>query len=212
MLHCNGVLHAGAGTVRVGGLPVEKRHLAEIRRRVGIVFQDPDDQLFMPTVRDDVAFGPTNFGVRGAELDARVERRARRRRHGRDSPTARRTTSASGSVDASRWPPCSRAIPSCWCSTNRRRTSIPASRRELADIVRRLDVTLLMVTHDLIYALELCPRAVVIDEGVIVADGPTSEILMDRDAHGGTPLGAPRWTRSRRGGASARRHGRAPRC
>jgi cobalt/nickel transport system ATP-binding protein len=56
----------------------------------------------------------------------------------------------------------------------------PASRRELADIVRRLDVTLLMVTHDLLYALELCPRAVVIDEGVIVADGPTDEILCDR--------------------------------
>jgi cobalt/nickel transport system ATP-binding protein len=56
----------------------------------------------------------------------------------------------------------------------------PASRRELADIVRRLDVTLLMVTHDLVYALELCPRAVVIDDGVIVADGATSEIMMDR--------------------------------
>ena len=83
MLHCNGVLSGGVGTVRVGGLPVEKRHLAEIRRRVGIVFQDPDDQLFMPTVRDDVAFGPTNFGVRGAELDAACRRGARGGRDGR---------------------------------------------------------------------------------------------------------------------------------
>src|SRR3954447_20431932 len=72
VLHLNGILTAGAGVVRVGGLPVGKEHLREIRRRVGIVFQDPDDQLFMPTVRDDVAFGPANLGVTGAELDDRV--------------------------------------------------------------------------------------------------------------------------------------------
>src|SRR3954471_6617086 len=76
VLHLNGILHGGLGTVRVGGLAVEpkdKRSLREIRRRVGIVFQDPDDQLCMPTVREDVAFGPGNLGVRGAELDRRVE-------------------------------------------------------------------------------------------------------------------------------------------
>src|SRR5690606_18885948 len=73
VLHLNGVLRPTAGTVEVGGLPVEGRHLREVRRRVGVVFQDPDDQLFMPTVRDDVAFGPANLGLRGAELDERVE-------------------------------------------------------------------------------------------------------------------------------------------
>lgn len=57
VLHLNGILTGGAGTVTVAGLPVDKRHMAEIRRKVGIVFQDPDDQLFMPTVREDVAFG-----------------------------------------------------------------------------------------------------------------------------------------------------------
>ncbi len=72
--HLNGILTAGAGTVTVSGLPVTREHLPEIRRRVGVVFQDPDDQLFMPTVRDDVAFGPANLGVRGAALDERVER------------------------------------------------------------------------------------------------------------------------------------------
>ena len=71
VLHLNGVLRAGAGTVSVSGLSVDDANLAEIRRRVGIVFQDPDDQLFMPTVRDDVAFGPANLGLRGAELEAR---------------------------------------------------------------------------------------------------------------------------------------------
>src|SRR4029079_16459985 len=72
VLHLNGILTAGAGSVSVSGLPVTKEHLAEIRRRVGVVFQDPDDQLFMATVRDDVAFGPANLGVRGAALDRRV--------------------------------------------------------------------------------------------------------------------------------------------
>ena len=75
VLHLNGILHGGAGTVEVSGLPVDphdRARLADLRRRVGIVFQDPDDQLFMPTVRDDVAFGPANLGLRGAELDTRA--------------------------------------------------------------------------------------------------------------------------------------------
>ena len=72
VLHLNGTLQAGAGRVSVDGLPVVKEHLKEIRRRVGIVFQDPDDQLFMPTVRDDVAFGPANLGYRGPELAERI--------------------------------------------------------------------------------------------------------------------------------------------
>ena len=70
--HLNGILTAGAGSVSVSGLPVEKRHLQEIRRRVGVVFQDPDDQLFMGSVRADVAFGPANLGLRGPELELRV--------------------------------------------------------------------------------------------------------------------------------------------
>ena len=82
VLHLNGILTAGAGSVTVAGLPVAPRNLAEIRRRVGIVFQDPDDQLFMPTVREDVAFGPATAGLRGAELDVAGARRARPGRHG----------------------------------------------------------------------------------------------------------------------------------
>ncbi|HEU4355522.1 MAG TPA: ABC transporter ATP-binding protein, partial [Actinomycetota bacterium] len=72
VMHLNGIHGTQHGSVTVGGLPVTKEHLREIRRRVGIVFQDPDDQLFMPTVREDVAFGPANLGLRGDELDARV--------------------------------------------------------------------------------------------------------------------------------------------
>ena len=163
----------------VGGLPVDQGAPAEIRRRVGIVFQDPDDQLFMPTVRDDVAFGPANLGLRGAELEARVERGAAGGGHGGVRRPARRTTSASGSGGGWRSRPCWRWSPRSSCSTSRRRTSTPPARRELAEIVRGLGITTLMVTHDLPYALELCPRAVVINDGVIVADGPTREILAD---------------------------------
>lgn len=183
VLHLNGVLHGGLGSVRVGGLevrPADREVLREIRRRVAIVFQDPDDQLFMPTVRDDVAFGPANLGVRGSELDERVQR----------------ALDAVGMADFADRPPHHLSY------GQRRRVAVatvlamepqilvldepssnldPASRRELAHILRSLDVTMLMVTHDLPYALELCERSVVLSDGVVVADGPTHEILADED-------------------------------
>ena len=72
MLHLNGVLSATSGTVEISGIQLGRKSLRDIRRRVGLVFQDPDDQLFMPTVAQDMAFGPANFGVTGEELAARV--------------------------------------------------------------------------------------------------------------------------------------------
>ncbi|MEU3458631.1 ABC transporter ATP-binding protein [Streptomyces sp. NPDC006733] len=180
VLHLNGILTGGAGTVTVGGLPVGKKHLAEIRRRVGIVFQDPDDQLFMPTVREDVAFGPATSGLRGAELEARVMSAldqvgmaafAARPPHHLSFGQRRRVAVAT--VLAMR--------PEILVLDEPSSNLDPASRRELADILRTLDVTVLMVTHDLPYALELCPRAVVLSEGVITADGRTQELLCDED-------------------------------
>ena len=178
VLHLNGVLRAGAGTVSISGLSVDDANLAEIRRRVGIVFQDPDDQLFMPTVRDDVAFGPANLGLRGAELEARVAM----------------ALAAVGVADLAD------RVPHHLSFGQRRRVAIatvlamepdilvldeptsnldPASRRELADILRALPVTVLMVTHDLPYAAELCERSLILSGGVVVADGPTLELLAD---------------------------------
>jgi cobalt/nickel transport system ATP-binding protein len=180
ILHLNGILLPAAGEVRVGGLPAAKAHLKEVRRRVGIVFQDPDDQLFMPTVRDDVAFGPANLGLRGDELDRRVH----------DALTA---VGMAGAADR---PPHHLSF------GQRRRVALatvlamdpqvlvldeptsnldPAARRDLADILRSLPVAAVIATHDLPYALELCPRTVVLDEGVVVADGATSEILADTE-------------------------------
>jgi cobalt/nickel transport system ATP-binding protein len=180
VLHLNGIHTGGTGTVTVAGLPVDKRHMAEIRRKVGIVFQDPDDQLFMPTVREDVAFGPAAAGLRGAELEERVDR----------------ALAQVGMAEFKNRPPHHLSF------GQRRRVAVatvlamepeilvldepssnldPASRRELADILRSLEVTVLMVTHDLPYALELCPRSVVLSGGVIAADGGTQELLCDEE-------------------------------
>ena len=180
VLHLNGILAAQQGSVSVAGLKVAKANLREIRRRVGIVFQDPDDQLFMPTVAEDVAFGPANFGVTGAELDARVD-------------AALAAVDMAGLKDRS---------PLNLSGGQRRRVALatvlacepeilvldepssnldPVARRELAEVLLRLDATTLMVTHDLPFALQLCPRSIVLDDGRVVADGPTRELLADTD-------------------------------
>jgi cobalt transport protein ATP-binding subunit len=183
VLHLNGILAGGRGRVAVAGLPVERRNLPEVRRRVGIVFQDPDDQLFMPTVGEDVAFGPRNLGLPEPEVAARVA-------------AALEQVGMAGSADR---PPHHLSF------GQRRRVAVatvlsmhpevlvldepssnldPAGRRELAEVLAALPVTVLMVTHDLPYALQLCPRSVVLDGGVVVADGPTRELLADADLLG----------------------------
>jgi cobalt/nickel transport system ATP-binding protein len=178
VMHLNGVLQAGAGRIEVAGLPVTKQNLKEIRRRVGVVFQDPDDQLFMPTVSEDVAFGPANFGVTGPALEAAVSS----------------ALAAVGVSDLASKSPLHLSF------GQRRRVAVatvlacdpeimvldepsanlePVARRELAEVLLSLDRTMLMVTHDLPYALQLCPRSILIDGGVIVADGPTEKLLAD---------------------------------
>ncbi|MPZ65258.1 MAG: ATP-binding cassette domain-containing protein [Pseudonocardiaceae bacterium] len=178
VLQLNGVLTPSSGSVRISGLAVDRKNLAEVRRRVGVVFQDPDDQLFTPTVGRDVAFGPAHLGLRGDELDERVTE----------------ALSRVGLLDAVNRPPHRLSF------GERRRAAVatvlamhpevlvldeptsnldPAARREFADLVKRLGMTTLLVTHDLPYALELCPRSVVLDHGQIVADGPTREVLAD---------------------------------
>jgi cobalt/nickel transport system ATP-binding protein len=159
---------------------LNRRNLQDIRRRVGLVFQDPDDQLFMPTVAQDIAFGPANFGVRGDELAGRVAR-------------ALDTVSLTDLADRS---------PSHLSAGQRRRAALatvlaceaeilvldepsanldPVARRELAETLSGLAATMLIVTHDLPYAAQLCDRAVVMDGGVIVADGAIGDILSDAE-------------------------------
>lgn len=180
VLQLNGILRAGAGSVAVSGLPVEDKSILEIRRRVGVVFQDPDDQLFMPTVRDDVAFGPRNLGLKGADLDRRVADAleqvgmndfADRPPHHLSFGQRRRVAIAT--VLAMQ--------PEILVMDEPSSNLDPASRREIAEIVRSLDVTMLMVTHDLPYAVELCERSVILSGGVIAADGATTDLLADAE-------------------------------
>jgi cobalt/nickel transport system ATP-binding protein len=193
VLHLNGILHGGGGTVAVSGLPVvpgDRAGIAEIRRRVGIVFQDPDDQLFMPTVAEDVGFGPANLGLRGAELDARVDEAlaavgmTEHRDHvPHHLSFGQRRRVAVATVLAMR--------PEILVLDEPSSNLDPASRRELAEILESLPVTLLMVTHDLPYALELCPRSVILDDGRIAADGETVALLGDRELMRGHRLELP---------------------
>lgn len=175
-LHLNGVLSPRSGQVRVADEDVGPDTLRETRRLVGLVFQDPDDQLFMPTVRQDVAFGPRNFGL--DDVDGRVAR-------------ALSAVGMQAAVDRA---------PHHLSFGQRRRVAIatvlsmdpgilvldepssnldPASRRELADVLQRLEVTMLMVTHDLLFARQLCPRSVVLADGRVQYDGPTEALLAD---------------------------------
>ncbi|HET8641370.1 MAG TPA: ABC transporter ATP-binding protein [Pseudonocardiaceae bacterium] len=178
VLHLNGVLAAAAGEVTVDGLGVTRPNLAEIRRRVGIVFQDPDDQLFMPTVAQDVAFGPANFGLRGAELDGAVRAALEAvgmAEHADRSPMhlsfGQRRRVALATVLA--------CDPRLLVLDEPSSNLEPVARRELAEVLLTLDRTMVMVTHDLPYAAQLCPRSVILDGGRVVADGPTHELLAD---------------------------------
>jgi cobalt/nickel transport system ATP-binding protein len=183
VMHLNGIIPTMQGTVSVAGQVVaadNKAQLTEIRHKVGIVFQDPDDQLFMPTVGEDVAFGPYNAGLRGTELENAVKTALElvgmyefldRPPHHLSFGQRRRVAVAT--VLAMK--------PEILVMDEPSSNLDPASRRELADIVRSLDVTLLMVTHDLPFAYELCERSVILSGGVIVADGATESILRDSD-------------------------------
>jgi len=149
-----------------------------VRRRVGFVFQDAEDQLVMSRVRDDVAFGPANHGLRGAELDARVESAlaalgvthlAHRAPHHLSGGEQRRVAIAT--VLALR--------PDVLVLDEPTAGLDPAGRRELIRTLQGLDVAQLIVTHDLAMVLELCPRTVLVDGGRVVANGASRELLAD---------------------------------
>ncbi|HET8756168.1 MAG TPA: ATP-binding cassette domain-containing protein [Solirubrobacteraceae bacterium] len=188
MLHLNGLL-AGEGSLTVAGVDVGEGDTRALRARVGLVFQDPDDQLFMPTVREDVAFGPLNLGV--DDVTARVE-------------SALATVRMLDAADRA---------PHQLSLGQRRRVAIatvlamdphllvldepsasldPRSRRELLEMLGALEQTMLVVTHDLLFAAELCERAVILSAGRVVADGRCLDILRDEDMLAAHDLELPR--------------------
>lgn len=179
LLHTNGLLLPSQGEVNIGDVPVRKSTLRLVRRVVGMVFQNPDDQLFMPTVADDVAFGPQNMGLPPDEV-------------------ARRVSAALAAVGASDMAD----RPSFELSGGQKRMAAIATvlsmepdvlvmdeptanldsgaRRRLLNILHSFRHTMLVATHDLDMALELCPRAILLDHGRVAADGPTASLLCNR--------------------------------
>lgn len=185
MLHLNGILH-DQGQVFVCGLPVEERRLAEIRASVGLVFQDPDDQLFSPRVYEDVAFGPIYMGLQESEVNRRVreallavgmqgfeERVSHHLSQGEKKRVAIATVLA---MD-----------PEILVLDEPTSGLDPRARRSLIELLRELPQTMLVSTHDMRLVSELFQRTIVIDEGTIVFDGSTETLLQDADfldAHG----------------------------
>ena len=177
MLHLNGLL-AGDGTLAVAGLPIRKENLPLIRSKVGMVFQNPDDQLFSPTVFDDVAFGPLHMGYPEAEVRQRVETAlaqvgmagfGERLSHHLSIGQKKRVAIATVlSMD-----------PEILVLDEPSAGLDPRARRSLIELLRELPLTMLVSTHDMLLVQELFPRMIVMDEGRVVADGDTAVLLRD---------------------------------
>jgi cobalt/nickel transport system ATP-binding protein len=177
LLHLNGILH-GQGKVHVAGLEVNGKNTRAVRAQVGLIFQDPDDQLFSTTVFEDVAFGPLHVGLGPDEV-------------------RRRVTEALGAVGMAGH---EERMPHHLSLGERKRVAIatvlamepqilvldepsagldPRTRRNLIGLLRRLPQTMLVASHDMRLVWELCPRTLIMDGGQIVADGTTAELLQD---------------------------------
>lgn len=185
MLHLNGILK-GDGAITISGLPIGDEHLPIIRAMVGLVFQNPDDQLFSPTVFDDIAFGPLHMGLPEDEVRQRVEEAlaavqmkdfGERLSHHLSMGQKKRIAIAT--VLAMRPQILVLDEPSAGLD--------PRARRSLINFLADLPITMLISTHDLRMVEELFPRMVIMDEGVIVADGTTADLLANEtllETHG----------------------------
>jgi cobalt/nickel transport system ATP-binding protein len=177
ILHLNGIL-TGQGNVCVAGLPVIKENLGKVRARVGLVFQNPDDQLFSPTVYEDVAFGPLYQGLPPDEVRARVEEAlavvnmsdyAHRVSHHLSVGEKKRIAIAT--VLSMK--------PEVLVLDEPTAGLDPRARRSLIQLLDKLEITMLVSTHDMLMVREIFPRMVIMDEGSIVADGPTKSLMND---------------------------------
>jgi cobalt transport protein ATP-binding subunit len=180
LLHLNGIYEPTHGSVHIGDIEVRRETVRGIRALVGLVFQDPDDQLFSPTVLEDVAFGPLHMGMPDAEIHERVER-------------------ALAAVGMSGF---EQRLPHHLSLGQRKRVALatvlsmdpqvlvfdepsagldPRGRRDLINVLRGLSQTVLSSTHDMRLVAEVFERVVLMDDGHVVADGPTETILYDAD-------------------------------
>jgi cobalt transport protein ATP-binding subunit len=189
LLHLNGILpeHPAADcAVKILGEAVTATNLETIRRRVGLLFQDPDDQLFCPTVQEDVAFGPQQLGLSDAEVAERARKAlaqvgladfGRRATHHLSHGEKRRVCLAGVLA----------CEPSVLVLDEPTSNLDPRGRREFKALLRQIPATKMIATHDLELVVELCSRAIVLDHGLVAADGPAIELLNDEAlmlAHG----------------------------
>lgn len=178
LLHLNGSLIPQGGTVRIGDYPLTKATLAIARRTVGMIFQDPDDQLFMPTVAEDVAFGPLNLGLAPEEVEERVERALQRvgAAHLRERPPYNLSGGEKRAVAIATVLAMS---PDILVMDEPSANLDPRGRRQLIELLAGFRHTKIIATHDLDLVLDLCERTIVIHEGRVMADGPTEAIFRD---------------------------------
>jgi len=187
------------GSIRVGGVALARDTLREIRRRIGLVFQDPNDQLFLPTIEEDVAFGPAQMGLAADEVRRRVGEALRA--VGLEGLGGRPPHHLSGGERRAASLATVLPMEPHVLALDEPTTGLdPRSRRRAIRLLRDLGKTLLVATHDLEMALELCDRAVVLDGGTIAADGAPHDLFADAalmEAHGLEVPGSMRGTAPR---------------
>jgi cobalt/nickel transport system ATP-binding protein len=179
LMHMNGYLMPTSGTVNIGDVYLTKKTQQEIRRKVGIVFQNPDDQLFMPTVYEDVAFGPLNLGMDEKNVRERVEYALNlvsglelKNKPPHHLSCGQKSSVAIASVIAME--------PDILAMDEPAANLDPRSRRLLINLLKTFEHSKIIASHDLDLIMDVCNRCIVIREGTVIADGPVSEILTDK--------------------------------
>lgn len=186
LLHLNGYLSPARGEIRIGDCRIARQTVAMARRAVGLVFQDPDDQLFMPTVFEDVAFGPLNQGLSDEDVERRAAAALERvgMAHLRDRPPHKLSAGEKRAVAIATVIAMS---PDVLVMDEPSSNLDPRARRRLIGLLQSFEHTRIIATHDLELVVEVCPRVLVLDGGMIVREGPTAEVLDDEPfmlAHG----------------------------
>ena len=180
LMHLNGTLLPTSGEIRIGHVPVNKRNLNTIRQSVGMVFQNPDDQLFMSTAFDDVAFGPLNLGFSQEEIKIRVEEALATvgMLHVKDRPPyhlsggEKRRIAIASVLSMS---------PNVLAMDEPSSDLDPGSRRKLIELLQSFEHTKIIASHDLDMIADVCERTIVIYRGRVEADGPTAKIFKNKE-------------------------------
>jgi cobalt/nickel transport system ATP-binding protein len=178
LLMLSGVLLPDHGSLHVGEIPVAAPNLPQIRQKIGFVFQNPDDQLFMPSVYEDVAFGPRNYGLAPAEVEKRVMQSLTTVGipHLKDRPPYRlsggeKKAAAIASILAMQ--------PEILVMDEPTAALDPGSRRRFIQLVRGFSQTKIIASHDMDMVMELCERTIILKDGMIARDGSTFQIMSD---------------------------------